>query len=720
MRERCRACGAELPAGARFCPSCATPVSGDPSRVPLGMVSQARDELRPITALFADIVGSTSLGERLTPDEIKALIGECVTQMSRAVEEFGGVIQAYAGDGICAYYGVPSAHEDDPERAARSALRILDVVKTYGDDIRGAWGVGDFAVRVGINSGRAGVGQVGAADPQTVALGDATNVAARLQSAAPPGSVLVGDVTAELLGARFVLDPIGPIQVKGRDQPVSAWRLVAPRPSLEAESVLPLVGREPEVARLRSVVEDLAAGRGQVLLVTGESGIGKTRILGELRKIAGDRVLWLEARCASYGHELFSRPFVDMLRSWLGLGEGEAEIAVRMRLRAKLASLGPGWLEVLPALGRLLSVKLEPDAEARVAALTPDQLWEAVRNAYVRWLEALASRGSLVLALDDLQWADRSTRELGEAILLLTDRAPILVAAALRPDPDSEGWRFRVRVLSDYAHRAVEVPLGALSQAAGLELADAIVPPGTIDDATKKGLVMRAEGNPLFLEELLRSVIAAGEAPRTPGWTVTISTRQLLPPSLDSLFVSRIDGLPPGPRRLIQIAAVMGRTFPVRVLEHLAASDHFQEDFAALFRADLIREVRRYPELECTFKHGLVQEAAISRLTATNLRELYGQVGNVFEELFQSSLDDYLQLLAYYFYRSDDQAKALSYLERAAARAASLNATTQAEELLGRAAKVAARIGDKRSAERVEARRAALPGAATSAPVESA
>src|SRR5439155_24527012 len=187
------------------------------------------DEMRPITALFADIAGSTGLGERLGPDEVKALIGECVTRMSGAVEELGGTSQAYMGDGICAYFGVPLAHEDDPERAARAGLQIIDVVAEYAHDIEVAWGITEFDVRVGVNIGPAAVGTVGAADPQTVALGDTTNVAARLQSAAEPGTVLVGELTAARLQQRFELEPVGEIKVKGRARKVPAWRLAAAR-----------------------------------------------------------------------------------------------------------------------------------------------------------------------------------------------------------------------------------------------------------------------------------------------------------------------------------------------------------------------------------------------------------------------------------------------------------------------------------------------------------
>ena len=228
------------------------------------------DELRPVTALFADIVGSTALGERLPPEDVKALVGECVTQMSKAVEEYGGTVQAYEGDGICAYFGVPQAHEDDPERAARTALRILEVVGEYARDIADAWAIPDFAVRVGINTGRAGVGQVGAGSPQTVALGDTVNVAARLQSAATPGTIAVGDATARRLAHRFAFEQLGELTVKGRAEPVRHSRLVGPIRTAAPPRLRPLVGREGELGRVRSVLADFESGRGQAILFLGE------------------------------------------------------------------------------------------------------------------------------------------------------------------------------------------------------------------------------------------------------------------------------------------------------------------------------------------------------------------------------------------------------------------------------------------------------------------
>jgi class 3 adenylate cyclase len=664
---------------------------------------RSTDELRPITALFADVVGSTSLGERLKPDEVKALIGECVSRMSHAVEEYGGTVQAYMGDGIAAYFGLPKAHEDDPERAARAALRILEVVGQYAHDIRDAWGISDFNVRVGINSGVVGVGMVGGARPQEVGLGDTTNVAARLQSTAEPGTISAGEASARLLAHRFALEPLGETAVKGRQAPVPAWRLVGPRGDEEAGARTPLVGRDGEMERLREIVDELAAGRGQIVSIVGEVGLGKTRLLSEVRGLAGDRVTWLEGRSLSYGGELLYWPFVGMLRDWLGVSEADAELAVRTKLRARMnVAMGPRMDQVLPYLGRLLSVRLEPEVEGHLSQLQPDVLARHVRAAFRTWIEALAASRPVVVAVDDLHWADPSTRELAEDLLDLTDRAPVLVATTFRPDPGSEAWRYRLAVMGEYSHRAVELPLGPLAEEAAGRLAEAIVPGGKLDQWTRKAIVDRAEGNPLYLEELLRALIESGALERKRTWTLTVSHQELLPPALETLLVARIDRLPPEVRRLAQVAAVVGREFPVRIVERVEGATGLEGEIAVLLRADVIRELRRYPELEYTFKHGLLQEAVLSTLPPATRRDLYAQVAAAYEELFPA--EEHLPRLAHYYALSRDHPKALAYLERAAERASGLDARSQADELWSRALEVARRLGDAEAERRISAR----------------
>jgi class 3 adenylate cyclase len=666
--------------------------------------ARRRDEMRPITALFADIVGSTGLGESLGPDEVKMLVGECVTRMSRAVEEFGGVIQAFMGDGICAYFGVPAAHEDDPERAARAAIRIIGVAGGYAAEVETAWGITGFNVRVGMNSGPAAVGEVGGADAQTVALGDTTNVAARLQSAAEPGTIAVGEGTAGRLRELFVLEPLGEVAVKGRTKAVSAWRLVGPRPAVEPSPRTPLIGRDREVERLEISVTDLEAGRGHALLVVGEAGLGKTRMLGELRARVGERGTWLEARCASYGTETPYGPFVDVLRTWLGAAEGDAELAIRTKLRARGgALLGPRQAEVLPFLGLVLSIHLDHDAERDLLSLSADELGARIRGAYVTWAEALASQRPLAIAIDDLHWADRTTRELAEELLGITDRAALVLAATLRPDPASEGWAFRLLAQAEFAHRTSELALLPLAPEDARGLIDRIAPAGILGEAVMAEIVERAEGNPLYLEELLRALIE-GSGDRRRTWTISPGSTQDLPPALESLLVARIDRLPPGPRRLAQVAAVVGREFDVSIAAAVAESSDPTADLSALLRADVVREIRRFPELACSFRHGLIQEAALSTLTPTTLRELYGRVGSIVEQRAGLDADEQAERLAFYYYRSEDRGKALRHLRRAAERALAVEAYEHADELLGRAKRVAEMLGDDETGRAIDDR----------------
>jgi class 3 adenylate cyclase len=684
----CPACGVESPPAARFCPDCGAALT--PSAQSFQAVGNA-DELRPVTALFADVVGSTSLGERLSPAEVKSLVGECVTRMSRAVEEYGGHVQAYMGDGICALFGVPVAHEDDPDRAALAALRILAVVEEYGADIRAAWKIEDFDVRVGINSGQTAVGLVGGADPSQVALGDATNVAARLQSTTEPGTIAVGEATARRLGQRFRLEQVGALQVKGRDEPVDVWRLLGSREGERAPET-PFVGRATELALVRGALDELAAGRGQSVLLVGETGIGKTRLLGEIRSLAGADAIWLEGHCLSYGGPA-SWPFVEILREWLGLEEGEPEIAVRTKARAKLGGLG---LDAeLAAFGRLLGVAL---TESDAAAAAPGE-------AYAAWLEALTAQQPVVLALDDAHWANPSTRALAEHLLELTERAPLLLVVAMRPDPESEGWALRLRMLADYAHRAKQLAVGPLDEDESRRLLDALLPAG-LDERSRDEVVRRAEGNPLYLEELLQVLVEGGSLERQAQWTVSMVSVAQLSPELQALFVARIDLLPATARRLVQIAAIVGRSFSRALLATLAGTTGLDEGLRALLRAEILREQRRYPEPEYGFRHNLFQEAALSTLTPARKRELYGRVAAAFEGLYARSLDDRLEQVAHYHAQAGDTARAIAYLEQAATAAESHGAAEQGQALWERVQRLASRTGDvaaeRRAGERLE------------------
>jgi class 3 adenylate cyclase len=617
-------------------------------------MDSSHDELRPVTVLFADIVGSTALGERLAPEEVKVLVGECVTMMSRTVEEYGGVVQAYQGDGICAYYGVPTAHEDDPERAARTALRILEIVQTYAQDIEAAWAISGFSVRVGVNSGPAAVGLVGSADPQAVALGDATNTAARLQAAAEPGAILIGEPTARRLAGRFVLEELDEISVKGRAERVRPSRLVKAKEREERVADRPVVGRDGELVALDSVLMDLGSGRGRVVLVTGPPGIGKTRLLTELATRGRGGVEWLEGRCHSYGG-LQRWPFVELLLGWLRADIGEPEIVIRTKARAGLRELaGDGAEAVLVPLAGLLRIQL---------GTTPVTDGE-MRAAYVWWLELLAANRPVIVVIEDTQWADGPTRELAAEVLELTDRAPVALVLTEEPIAGSEGAKLRLQALSEFGHRTTELALGPLADADAERLLAGLDVHG-LDTAARTGLVREAEGNPLYLEELARAFTEGALEPRGRTWTVTVgASANLLPPSLENLLVARIDRLPGEAREVVQVAAAIGRTFPVQILERVTGAE-LGASLTVLLRTQIVREVHRYPEFECTFTHGLVREAALSTLTSTRKRALYADIAAAYEELYPDALDEHAERLAHYHAQAGNLPKSLEYAGRA-------------------------------------------------------
>jgi class 3 adenylate cyclase len=665
-----------------------------------------QDEIRPITFLFADIVGSTSLGERLPAEEVKALVGECVSRMSRAVEQHGGKVQAYMGDGICAYFGLPIAHEDDPELAARAALRILELVLEYSQDVREAWKIDDFNVRVGINSGRVAVGMVGAEGLTEIALGDAANVAARLQSAADPGTIWVGEATARRLFDRFELEAQGEQRVKGREHAVSAWRLLRPLATNEATQGAPIVGRGHELGQLTAALEQLTgSGRSGAVLLTGETGIGKSRLVDELRRVAGEQTTWLEGHCLSYGGPI-AAPFVEMLRRWLRVEEDSGEVVIRTRAQARLgAVLGESAPAAIPFLGRLLGVRLIVGAET--APPQPVDPADEIRSAFTGWLEALVRDRPLVIVVEDAHWLDVAGRELAEQILDLLDRIPILLVTTLRLGSSGAGGALRLRALGEYAYRVTEIALGPLDADSSARLAD-LLAAEPLDSITRSLIVNRAEGNPLYLEELVRGMREGAEIADRHAWTVSLPIASLVPPALDSVLVSRIDTLDAGPRGTAQLAAVIGRQFSRRLLAHVQGDESLDASLSALLRAEVIREAGGSLDREYVFRHGLLQEAALSTMTTAHRQQLYGRVAEAIEELFPGDQESRLEMLAHYSAQSGNFGKARHYLEHAAERAVELGAPDHAVELLQRAKRAAERDLDEEGARRIERRLAEL------------
>jgi class 3 adenylate cyclase len=652
---------------------------------------EAKDELRPVSVLFADVVGSTPLAERLAPEDYIALIAGCVDRMCRAVEQFGGVIDAYMGDGIAAFFGFPAATEDDADRAASAALNVVKAIDGYAEEVRTNWRVPDFNVRVGVNSGKVAIGVVGAAERHPVALGDAMNVAARLQGAAKPGTIVIGGATARKLRGRFLMAPLGHLAVRGRERPVEAWRLLSARSDSRRAKPAGLVGRARETAELAAAADALRGGRGRFVLLEGEPGIGKTRLLEWLRERLGDEVTWVEGYCASYGGQPLCHAPAEALRAWVGVDDVERRAATLERL-----GLEP---DALPYLATLLSGSGERHDGANGSSTEFDS---ALAGAYAAWLRGLAGDRPVVLALHDLHWADHCTLALIERLLALIDDLPLMLAVTSRLSADSNDRRIRERALREHPERSVELRLEPLSEAEANDVLSELAP-GELSPEARREVIAVAEGNPLYLEQLLRSLLESGglEARRT--WALTVPAAQL-PIGLESLLVARIAALPRDARGLAQAAAVLGRTFSPNVLALVAGVNELERNVTQLLRANIIRETRPLPNREYAFTHGLLQDAALSTLARERRRELYRHVAAAYEQAFSDSLDDNLELLAFYYARGGELQRALEYLERAANGARSVGANTRAADLWARAAGIAEKVDDPRARDRIEQR----------------
>jgi ABC-type oligopeptide transport system substrate-binding subunit/class 3 adenylate cyclase len=645
-----------------------------------------REERKVVTAVFADIVGSTSLAERLDPEEVKLVVGEAIARIVHTVEDFGGTVKDLAGDGVLALFGAPVSHEDDAERAVRAALRIAQEVGAYGQEVSVAWGIAGFAVRVGVETGQVVLGPVGAGRRvEYGAYGDAVNTAARLQSVAEPGTVMVGSSTRRLVEHLFEwADPVE-LQLKGKAEPVSASvaKVASPIPGrgrglggVQAA----LVGRDAEMAEGQVALDAVLAGTGGILLLSGEAGIGKSRLLDELR----ERFLaaraetpeppeWLEGRCVSYGESLPYWPFRDLLREWLGASTDEPELRIRVSLRRNVERLFADRAhEIYPYLGSMLGLALEPEAGARLNELSPEALqyrtFEVVRHV----LERLSVDRPVVAAIEDLHWADATSLQLVERLLPVTEESAVLLVLTGRPERDHPSWSVRERAVRELPHRTTEIALEALSGRAEQELIDELIGRATLPADVAARIRADAEGNPFYLEEIIGSLVDAGALHRTDAgtWRFDHEVAIDIPDTVEKVILARIDRLAPERRDVLTAASVLGRQFGLPLLEGVTGGNgQLKDALRELQRLDLIREGRRWPQPEYRFKHALIQEAAYRTILTEQRTGLHRKAAGWLESRYAGHEEEVFGLLAQHWLAAADEEKAITYLTKAADKA---------------------------------------------------
>ncbi len=585
---------------------------------------------------------------------------------------------------MLALFGAPVAHEDDPERALLAGLRIVEEIGEFADEVRGSWGIDGFGVRVGVESGPVVVGAIGAGSRvEYGATGDAVNLAARLQSAAEPGTVLVGEGTAARVEPLFEWGPASTLELKGKSSPVAARPVIAPLSHPGDDSRhrgRPGAGRR---ARARARAGARAGPRrprtapARSSFMTGEPGIGKTRLLSEFRDVFDEgeaprgRPRWLEGKCVSYGESMTYWPFRDLIRSWLGVLADEPEMRVRVALRRNVERLfGDRAPELTPYLAAVLGLALEPDAQARLGELSPEALQYRTFEVVRHWLQRLAEDGPVAVALEDLHWADATSLQLLERLLPDTETSALLLVLTLRQERDHPAWRLKEDASRELPHRTTELALEALSGDAGLDLLRSLVGEGTLPGDMEERILEHADGNPFFLEELIRSLADSGSLVRDEGgWRFDHDVEVEIPPTVEKVILARIDRLDPQPHTVLIAASVLGREFGLPLLEAVSGGEDVRESLSTLMRLDLLREARRWPEPEFRFKHALIQEAAYRTLVVDERRAVHAKAATWLEDRYAGREEEVASLLAHHWLAAADEDKAVAYLTMAGDRA---------------------------------------------------
>lgn len=733
----CPNCGQQNPQGAKFCNECGHRLAenqpSSPSRTPAAPPTQAsppdtpspsspipderqvvspthalEGERRIVTVLFCDVTGSTSTAGQLDPEEWTEIMNGAFEQMIRPIYRYEGTVVRLLGDAVLAFFGAPIAREDDPQRAVLAGLEIQETIQSYRARVQRQWGV-DFGVRCGINTGLVVVGAVGSdLHVEYTALGDAVNLAARMEQTAQPGTVQITEETYRLVAPLFDAEELGGIEIKGKDEPVRAYRVLGEKATpgrlrgiegLEAQ----LVGRHEELAKLQTSIADLQRGIGGIVLLTGEAGLGKSRLVRELQSAtqgAYPHTYWFNTTSLSYEITQPYGQFQRLMRSVCNISEDDPPQTVRQGIEHVLSRKAVEQRDpARQVLEALFGVADQSSGAPRLEGESfKGQLYVTMYDLWREWVTV----NPVVLVCDDLHWADPASIELLEHLLAITDKAPILILCAMRPDRQAPGWALKTHAEHHYRHRYSEIKLQPLSTAESDLLINSLLAVADLPARLRQRVLEKAAGNPFFVEEVVRTLIDRGVVVHNQQenrWVAVQNVEDIhIPDNLQSLLMARIDRLDKEVRQTILLAAVIGRSFYFRVLTNIAQRDQsaLAQHMRQLQQGELIQEAARLPEPEYIFRHVLVQETAYAMILHRQRRDFHRRVGETLEELFPDRLEENAVVLAYHFDQARHYARALRYCKMAGDAAFRLYSLEEAIGHYDRALELAQRqdIGD--------------------------
>jgi class 3 adenylate cyclase/DNA-binding transcriptional ArsR family regulator len=664
---RCPGCNAEVLRNARFCSQCGAPLipasatsanSGSPPVVHAAATA-ADGERRHLTVLFCDLAGSTAISAGLDPEDWRAAVAAYHRAAATAITRFGGHVAKYLGDGVMAFFGYPEAHDNDAERAVRAGLAILGALAALNESSAHP----RLAARIGIDSGAVVVGAGAGKDADV--FGDTPNIAARVEAAAEPGTVLVSASTHRLISGMFVVEDCGAQVLKGIEQPLHLYRIVRASgvrgrfEAAAARGLTPFVGRDDELRTLAHRWERARDGEGQVALIIGEAGIGKSRLVHRFHEaIAGTPHTWLDAGAGAFYQNTPFYPVTEMLRQFIGDTTAAAQVT-QLETRLNAAGLKP--VEALPLIAPLLNLTLP--TEYPPSPLPPDQQRRRLLATLVEWVLGSSRSQPLIIATEDLHWADPSTLELIQLLVEQGNAAPLMLLYTARPE-FRPSWPQR-------SHHA-QITLNRLNARDIRTMVAQVAAQKALADETVTAVVERTGGVPLFVEELTRSLLESGDAKLT-GRTI--------PATLHDSLMARLDRLGPA-KEVIQIGAVLGSEFSYELLHavHPLSEDALQRHLRALTDAELLYVRGLAPDAIYQFKHALIRDAAYEALLKSRRRELHRLVADTIDSRFPTLKETHPEILAQHWTVAGETEPAISAWTKAAEHDYSRRAYREADQ----------------------------------------
>jgi class 3 adenylate cyclase/tetratricopeptide (TPR) repeat protein len=692
LSHRCSKCGSDNPPAAKYCVDCGaslapssaahttTPKATDASiRVTSeGASAPLEGERKTITALFADIKGSTELEQDLDPEEARTIVDPALKLMIDAVQRYDGYVVQSTGDGIFAIFGAPVAHEDHPQRALYAALRMQEELRRYGSRLQ-AEGRAPIEIRTGVNSGEVVVRAIatGANQVEYTPIGHTANLASRLQGIARTGSIVVSEATRKFCEGYFTLKPLGPTRMKGVTETVEVYEVTGLGPlrtrlqRSAGKGLTKFVGRQQEMDVMKRAAEQARAGRGQIVAAMAEAGVGKSRLFFEFKATSQSGWMVLEAYSVSHGKASPYLPVIDLLHAYFRIAGEDDQRVRREKVAGRLSILDSSLDDTRPYLFSLLGIAEGDDPLAQMdSQIRKRRTLEAIKRIALR--ESLNQ--PLMVIFEDLHWIDEETQAFLNLLVESIGNAKLLLLVNYRPEY-SHQWNSKTYY--------TQLRLDPLGRESAQEMLDALLGDAAELAPLKRLIIERTEGTPFFMEEMVQALFEDGALARNGGVHLTRPLEGLkVPPTVQAILASRIDRLPAEEKDLLQTLALVGREFSLSLAREVIekSADELDRMLNHLQLAEFMYEQPAVGDVEYIFKHALTQQVAQDSMLTERRKALHGRIAAAIESLYADRIDDQVDQLAHHYQRSGNAARAVEYLKRAGDRAAARSASVETVE----------------------------------------